>query len=151
MHHALQRHRGFTLVEMMITVAIIAILSTIAIPVYRNYVIRGSLVDASNGLNAMRADMERHYQDNRTFATAGSRVSPCLRPASERTFGKFVITCSVGPSATGYELKATGSADMSEFAFTVDQSDARKTKTTYSGWTAASSDTCWVLKKGQTC
>ena len=152
MTHALHRQRGFTLIEVMITVAIIAILSAIAIPMYRDYVIRARLVDATNGLNMIRADMERHFQDNRTFATVGTRVSPCQRPAAQLTFGKFVVSCSgAPPDPTSYELTATGTGDMSGFSFTVNQADVRRTTTTVTNWTAATPNTCWILKKGQTC
>jgi len=155
MPHALQRQRGFTLIEVMIAVGIIAILSAIALPSYRDYVIRGQLVDATNGLNAMKADMERHFQDNRTFDTVTTptttRVSPCLRPAGQRTFGKFVISCSVGPNATAYTLLATGSGNMNGFSFTVDQTDLRRTTTTVTDWTPATPNTCWILKRKQTC
>jgi len=155
MPHALQRQRGFTLIEVMIAVGIIAILSAIALPSYRDYIIRGRLVDATNGLNTMKADMERHFQDNRTFDTVTTpttaRVSPCLRPAGQRTFGRFVISCTTGPTATAYTLTAAGSGDMNGFGFTVNQADTRTTTTTVTGWTPATPNTCWVLKKGQAC
>ena len=57
---AVQRQRGFTLIEVMVTVAIVGILSMIAYPSYRDYVLRGHLVDATNGLSTVRAQMERH-------------------------------------------------------------------------------------------
>jgi len=159
MSYAHQRRRGFTLIELMIVVALIAVLSAFAIPSYRDHVIRGRLVDASNGLNTIRADMERHFQDNRTFATvtagATTRTLPCQRPAAELTFGKFVISCTGAdaPSPTAYKLTATGTGDMSTFGFTVDQLDRRTTTTTYTDWTAANpnTNTCWVLKRRQTC
>ena len=43
----------------MITVAIVAILASIALPSYRDYILRGQLVDATNLLSAGRANMER--------------------------------------------------------------------------------------------
>ena len=151
MTHALHRQRGFTLIEVMITVAIIAILSAIAIPMYRDYVIRGRLVDATNGLNMIKADMELHFRQNRTFATVGTRVSPCQRPAAQRTFGKFVVSCSAGPTPTTYTLSAQGTGDMSGFGFTLDNLDARTTTSTEPHWTAPNPNTCWVLKKEQSC
>src|SRR5688572_17819740 len=73
-----QRSQGFTLIEVMITVAIIGILAAVALPSYRDYVLRGQVVDATSGLAAMRADMERHYQDNRTYASVGTTfITPC--------------------------------------------------------------------------
>ncbi|MBC7938818.1 MAG: prepilin-type N-terminal cleavage/methylation domain-containing protein, partial [Chitinophagaceae bacterium] len=62
------RQTGFTLIELMITVAIIAILAMVAVPSYRDHILRGQLVDATNGLSSVRANMERHFQDNRSYA-----------------------------------------------------------------------------------
>ena len=68
---------GFTLIEVMITVAIVAILAAVAVPSYSAYVTRGHLADAASGLAATRAQMERHYQDNRSYATVGAFTTPC--------------------------------------------------------------------------
>ena len=59
--------RGFTLIELMVTVAIIAVLAAIAVPNYRDYVTRGKLVEASAGLSDARVKMEQYFQDNRTY------------------------------------------------------------------------------------
>ena len=100
------RQSGFTLIEMMIVVGIIAILAAIAIPNYRDYVLRGQIVDATNALSTFRANMERHFQDNRTYETVGAFTSPCLLPVAQRTVGPFVVTCSGGSG--GDDLHAAG-------------------------------------------
>lgn len=143
--------RGFTLIEVMIAVAIVGILVTIALPSYRDHVIRAQLVDGTNGLAAMRAEMERHFQDNRTFATVTGTptfTTPCARAVAQRTFGSFVVDCSAGPAATTYTLRATGSGPVNAFVFTVNEQNGRTT-TAPTGW--GNSTSCWVLKRGQTC
>lgn len=141
--------RGFTLIEVMIVVAIIAILAAVAVPSYRDYILRGRLTEATNGLAAMRAEMERHFQDNRTYVTVGAFVTPCERADGQRTFGDFVVSCSVGPAAASYTLLATGSGMTADFRFTTNQNDVRSTTTTVTGWTSAGA--CWVVRKGQVC
>lgn len=135
---------GFTLIEVMIVVAIIGILATIAYPSYRDYILRGQVVDATTGMSSLRADLERHFQDNRTFETVGAFTSPCGRTDAQRTFGDFIVTCPT-LTATTYTLQADGAG----FVFTVDQADVRATTTTPSGWPTCA--TRWILKKGQAC
>lgn len=146
------RERGFTLIEMMIAVAIVAILAAIAYPSYRDYIIRGRLTDGTNGLSAMQADMERYFQDNRTYANVTGPpafTSPCNRAAATRTFRDFVVSCSAGPTANTYTLLATGSGPVGGFNFTIDQNRVQGTTTTVTGWMSAG--TCWVVRRGQTC
>ncbi|MDQ0071997.1 type IV pilus assembly protein PilE [Variovorax boronicumulans] len=141
---------GFTLIEVMITVAIVAILASIALPSYRDYVLRGQLVDATNGLAAMRADMERYYQDNRTYAAKDPFVPPCT-PTTKRTnvVGYFTLSCAT-PTATGYTLKAVGTGPTEGFTFTVNELGLQSTVITgTSGWTGC--DKAWVTKRGQAC
>ena len=147
---SLRRPRGFTLIEMLMVVCLISILSALAYPSYRDYIIRGALTDATNGLSTMRAQMERHFLDNRSYATVGDFVSPCLRPnAAARTFGKFVVSCVGNPTATTFTLQAVGSENVDGFAFTVDQNDVRATTGAAYGWPTCASS--WMTKKGQPC
>ena len=140
---------GFTLIEIMVVVGIVAILSAIAYPSYRDYIVRGRLVDATNGLATMRADMERHFQDNRDYRTVGAFVSPCLRNGGTQA-GDFLITCSVGPGQQNYTLAATGGAAtiVNGFVLSVNELDQRSTVAP-SGWTTCA--TRWITKKGDPC
>jgi type IV pilus assembly protein PilE len=147
---------GFTLIELMVTVAIVAILASIAYPAYRDYVIRGQLVNATNGLATFRANMERHFQDNRTYATvtagATTFTTPCAIAAAQRTFGNFLIQCATGqPTATTYTLEAVGSGPVQGFTLTINQADQRQT-TAPAGWGSCTGASFgWVLRRGQPC
>jgi type IV pilus assembly protein PilE len=159
----LRKASGFTLIELMITVTIIAILSAIAYPSYRNYVIRGQLVNATQGLSAMQANMERYFQDNRTYLAANSYTPPC---STATPYGTFTVSCPAtltnapasGPFSTGstltatsFQLEAVGSGSTAGFYFFMDyQSNQASTVSTPpapSGWTSCT--TGWETKAGQ--
>jgi prepilin-type N-terminal cleavage/methylation domain-containing protein len=138
--------QGFTLIELMVTVAIVGILAAIAYPNYRNYVIRGQLVDATQGLSAVRANMERYYQDNRSY-TAGTPTPPCgTSPAVN-----FSIACT-SSDANHFVATATGAGgtNAAGFSFTVNESDVQTTTVTTPPAPGAfqSCTTAWVTKTG---
>lgn len=140
--------RGFTLIELMMAVAIVGILTAVAYPSYRDFVVRGHLVDATTALSTFRADMERHFQDNRSFATVGTFTTPCAVAEAQRTVGNFVISCSA-VAATSYTLQAVGKGPVAGFTFTLTHQDVRATAAAPSGWNTCA--TGWMLKKGQAC
>jgi len=150
LHTQARAARGFTLIEVMITVAIVAILATVAVPSYREYVLRGQLANATNGLATLRAQMERHFQDNRTYSTAGTFTTPCASTdAAPRTFGSFLVSCSGTPSATAFTLQAVGSGTTNGFTFTITEADVRATTAAPTGYNTCTSK--WLLKKGEAC
>ena len=109
---------GFTLIEVMIVVAIMAILAAIALPSYNQYVIRGKLTEAYSNLLAVRVQSEQYFQDFRTYLGM-----PCST-TSAKYFGVPVCT---NQSATTYTVTISGNAgtDVEGFAFTIDQSNTR--------------------------
>ena len=137
------RAKGFTLIELMIVVAIVGILATIGMPAYNDYVTRGKLVDASAQLANMRIQLEQYYQDNRNY---GTTAATCGVPLPTSKY--FTFTCNWGPGATNqsYLVTATGTINNTSFIYTIDQTN---TKTTTSGW--GNGATCWIMKKGDTC
>lgn len=139
--------RGFTLIELMITVAIVSILAGLAYPAYSDYVLRGRLVDATNTLSATRARMEQYFQDNRVYTAVGTFTPPC---ATVQTVGTFSVSCTGTGSALGattYTIVASGSGATNGFVFTVDQDNTRRTTGVKSGWGTVPYN-CWITKKG---
>ncbi|GAA4031291.1 type IV pilin protein [Actimicrobium antarcticum] len=141
---------GFSLIELMIAVAIVGILSAIAYPSYTDYVLRGRLVDPTNSLTVTRLAMEQYYQDNRTYASVSAAiVSPCL--ATQPVVKFFAMTCSLSAApAVGYTATATGNGGTTTgFVYTINQTDLH-TSTVSTAWGGATSQ-CWIMKNGSTC
>ncbi len=141
----MKRQSGFTLIELMVVVVIVGILAAIAIPNYRDYVIRGQLNEAFATLGAQRVRMEQYFQDQRTYvgACAAGTVAP---PMTATTL--FNYACN-NLTATTYTLQATGVNSTAGFTFTLDQNNTRATPAVRTGWTANA--TCWVRKKDGSC
>ncbi|MDA7414983.1 prepilin-type N-terminal cleavage/methylation domain-containing protein [Xenophilus arseniciresistens] len=137
----MHRQRGFTLIELMVVVAVVAILAAVAYPSYRDYVLRGNVAAATAELQALRADMERHYQNNRTYASVtGGASTPC---GTSRTVGNFTLSCDGTPTATAFSIQAVGDG----FTFKLNQLNVRAT--TAGPWGTCA--TAWTLKRGQAC
>jgi type IV pilus assembly protein PilE len=137
---------GFTLVELMVVVAIVGILAAVAVPAYSDYVRRAKVPDATANLATKRVQMEQWFQDNRTYIGATVAGTPCANDTALSQ--NFDFSCAV--TATTYTITATGKASMAGFAFTVDQSNAKSsTATGIAGWSGNSA--CWVTRKGGEC
>lgn len=136
--------RGFTLIEVMIVVAIVAILAAVALPAYSEYVMRSRLPEAQGALSTGRVRAEQWFQDQRTFTGFA-----CPANTSFWTYSG----CGAAAGSNTYTITATGQGAMAGFVFTIDQNNTRQTTGTPAGWAPAAGVpvNCWVVRKGGSC
>lgn len=146
--------KGFTLIELMIVVAIIGILSVIALPAYTDYVTRGRIPDATSNLAVKRLQMEQFYQDNHQYTDVTSPVSIVATGCSSDTGTSqyFNFSCSAQTTDT-YVIQAVGKGAMAGFIYTISQDNTKTSNISAPAnahW-VATSNSCWITKPGGTC
>ena len=104
---------GFSLIELMIVVAIVAILAAVAVPSYQRYILKTNRSDAMAVLQGFAQAMERHYAQNNSYLGAASGGDddgiPAIYSAQAPIDGavKYNLTIEPGTTATQYTLRAT--------------------------------------------
>jgi type IV pilus assembly protein PilE len=144
------RQRGFTLIELMVTVAVVSILAAIAYPSYQAYILRSKLIDGTTKLSDYRVQMEQYFLDNHTYARpAGSTTCAITFVPTPRD--EFLLTCA--GNDTTYTWTATGLATSlaHQFTYTVNQLNTHATTSMPSGWNTTNQLTCWIVRTDGTC
>ena len=136
---------GFTLIELMITVAIIGILSAIAIPMYSDYVTRSRIPQATSQLSARATKMEQFFQDNHTYVGADGVADICGGADTYFSYG----CSSTDTYANTYTITATGQGPMADFVYKITETGTGTTKSSSGPWGSQSS--CWITNKGGAC
>ena len=138
--------QGFSLIELMITLAIAAIIAAVAVPGYRDHILRGRIPEATSTLSALAMQLEQHYQDNQAYSDANGCAITI--PTSEF----FTFECAANDSGQSFLLKASGKSTgpMTDFVFTLDQNGNAKTTQLPASWGRAPFN-CWINKRSSTC
>lgn len=151
--------KGFTLIEILVVVAIIGIMASIAIPAYGDYVTRGKIPDATSNLASKRVLMEQFFQDNHSYSIGASACPTTVAPDTKSS-KYFTFTCSapiVAPATTAssFTITATGvnPGTMAGFFYTIDQTNTKASTITSpanSKW-IANNLSCWIINTGGKC
>lgn len=137
---------GFTLIEMLLAVAIVGILGAYAWPSYVDHVRRSRVAEATGQLAALRGAMEQHYLDYRNYGTVPACAVP-MPPA-----GQFSYACTTASNGQAYTIVASGrpGASTAGMSYEIDQAGMRRTTALPAGWGTVPQD-CWIVGKGGAC
>jgi type IV pilus assembly protein PilE len=131
---SMHRQRGVTLIELVVVMVIVGILAAIAIPSYRNYVMRSQRSDAKDALLALATQQEKHYLQCNTYATTIGNATACpgqLQGAATSKNGWYTVTQPMPADATTFSITITAVAGQNQFqdgacrSFTVTQAGVR--------------------------
>ena len=148
----LKSARGFTLIEVLIAIAVVGILTAIALPQYTLYVQRSRVVEAHSMLNDIRTRPEQFFQDTRRYDDGAGNCGVGMPGGG----GSWTFTCApAGAPALAFTATATGAGSMSTFGYNivVDPNGAgvvRNTVGVHSSWNPPAT-TCWQTRPGGHC
>ena len=129
--------RGFTLIELMVVVAIVAILSAVAVPSYSGYIVRSRVPTALDNLSSYYTRMEQRFQDSGNYANGAACGS------AVPTVDRFTVSCALSGGGTGFTATATGSSTLAGYTYTIDHQGVRRTTAHPKGVPATA---CWSTK-----
>lgn len=132
--------QGFTLIELMVAVAIVGILSAIAYPSYADYVRRSRVTDGVALLAQFQLQMEQASQDNGNYGTTTCAISV---PAAT-TY--FTTTCALGKDGATYVATATGTGAMVGHTYTINEEGSKQTTAFVKPVTLPAK--CWLARPG---
>jgi type IV pilus assembly protein PilE len=147
----MKTQNGFTLIELMIVLAIIGILAAIAMPSYNDYITRSKITEAVANLSDARVRMEQYFQDNRYYNADGTVGSTTCGSTTVTATSNFSFSCVSSNSGQAYVWTATGTSSMTGFSYTINQANARTSATTGAAAWPSLAANCWITSKAGAC
>ncbi|AIZ26401.1 TPA: pilin [Neisseria meningitidis] len=96
--------KGFTLIELMIVIAIVGILAAVALPAYQDYTARAQMSEALTLAEGQKSAVVEYYSDNGTFPNSNTSAGIA---ASNEIKGKYVASVKVEGNASVASITAT--------------------------------------------
>ncbi|MEO8307821.1 MAG: type IV pilin protein [Pseudomonadota bacterium] len=141
--------RGFTLIELMVSVAIVAILAAVALPTYQGVRHRSQRTDARLALLWIQYQQERHYAAHNAYADGLSDLAPVAAPAQRSAAGDYDLAVTLTDGGQGYVATALAHAygrqarDNDCRWFSINELGQRKSATASGVWSDTDPYRCW--------